>query len=72
MRKTKKILSILLAVLCAVSLISCQKSTQSSNMKIHYIDVGQGDCELIQIEDKNILIDAGTSDKKALDYLKSA
>lgn len=70
MRKTKRILSILLTMLFAVSLISCQKSTQPSNIKIHYVDVGQGDCELIQIEDKNILIDAGTSDKKALDYLK--
>ncbi|WP_459477685.1 ComEC/Rec2 family competence protein [Clostridium saccharoperbutylacetonicum] len=40
-------------------------------VKIHYIDVGQGDSELIQVEDKNILIDAGTSDRKALDYLKS-
>jgi len=41
------------------------------NLKIHYIDVGQGDSELIQVYGKNILIDAGTSDKKALDYLKS-
>ncbi len=46
-----------------------QKAT--GDLKIHYIDVGQGDSELIQIGDKNILIDAGTSDKKALDYLKS-
>ena len=41
------------------------------DLKIHYIDVGQGDSELIQVDGKNILIDAGTSDKKALDYLKS-
>ena len=40
-------------------------------MKIHYIDVGQGDSELIQVDGKNILIDAGTNDKKALNYLKS-
>ena len=40
-------------------------------IKSHYIDVGQGDCELIQVDGKNILIDAGTSDKKALNYLKS-
>jgi beta-lactamase superfamily II metal-dependent hydrolase len=71
MKKTRKILSILLVLVLAVSLISCQKTTKASSIKIHYIDVGQGDCELIQIEDKNILIDAGTSDKKALDYLKS-
>jgi len=41
------------------------------DMKIHYIDVGQGDSELIQVDGKNILIDAGTSDKKALNYLRS-
>lgn len=40
-------------------------------MKVHYIEVGQGDSELIQVDGKNILIDAGTSDKKALNYLKS-
>jgi len=39
-------------------------------MKGHYIDVVQGDSELIQVDGKNILIDAGTSDKKALTYLK--
>ena len=43
----------------------------SGEMKVHYIDVGQGDSELIQVDGKNILIDAGTSDKKALNYLKS-
>lgn len=92
MTKTKKVISLLLAVLFSLFLISCGKSSQVNNtnsttaataetktgtqktlgdLKIHYIDVGQGDSELIQIGDKNILIDAGTSDKKALDYLKS-
>lgn len=85
MRKSKKLLSILLAVIFSTVLISCGKTNQADNsngknttsaesvsgVKIHYIDVGQGDSELIQIDDKNILIDAGTSDKKALDYLKS-
>ena len=73
MRKTKELLSIIMIALFSIFLISCGKATQSgnkndSNVKIHYIDVGQGDSELIQIGDKNILIDAGTSDKKALDY----
>ncbi|WP_238917649.1 ComEC/Rec2 family competence protein [Clostridium sp. YIM B02555] len=48
-----------------------ETKTIGNMVKIHYIDVGQGDSELIQVEDKNILIDAGTSDRKALDYLKS-
>lgn len=74
MNKTKKILCILLTMLFSIFLVSCNKSSEtmnkSNNMMVHYIDVGQGDSELIQIGDKNILIDAGTSDKKALDYLK--
>ncbi|MFT8348849.1 ComEC/Rec2 family competence protein [Clostridium saccharoperbutylacetonicum] len=48
-----------------------ETKTIGNMVKIHYIDVGQGNSELIQVEDKNILIDAGTSDRKALDYLKS-
>jgi beta-lactamase superfamily II metal-dependent hydrolase len=89
MKKTKRLLCSLLAMLFSIFLISCGKTEQASNInstdivvktetskvseeiKIHYIDVGQGDSELIQIGDKNILIDAGTSDKKALNYLKS-
>ena len=77
MRKTKKALIILMITLFSMFLVSCgkleaaKKLKESEDIKIHYIDVGQGDSELIQIGDKNILIDAGTSDKKALDYLKA-
>ncbi|MVX63293.1 MBL fold metallo-hydrolase [Clostridium chromiireducens] len=74
MRKNKKVLYLLLAFLCTLFLVSCgnnSKLVEEENLKIHYIDVGQGDSELIQIDGKNILIDAGTSDKKALNYLKS-
>lgn len=76
MRETKEVFSIIMIAILSIFLISCGKATQygnknDSNLKIHYIDVGQGDSELIQIGDKNILIDAGTSDKKALNYLKS-
>lgn len=74
MRKNKKLLCLLLAFLCTLFLVSCgnnNKVVEEENLKIHYIDVGQGDSELIQVDGKNILIDAGTSDKKALNYLKS-
>jgi len=74
MRKNKNILCLLLAFLCTLFLVSCgnnSKVVDKENLKIHYIDVGQGDSELIQVDGKNILIDAGTSDKKALNYLKS-
>lgn len=57
-------------------------STNSSIVKInsnpnvltvHYIDVGQGDSELIQINNKNILIDAGPKDAedKVVSYIKT-
>ncbi|WP_366937210.1 ComEC/Rec2 family competence protein [Clostridium sp.] len=41
-------------------------------MIIHYIDVGQGDCILIQVNNKNLLIDSGpsTNRKYLLNYLK--
>ena len=42
-------------------------------MTIHYIDVGQGDCILIQVNNKNLLIDSGPSSnrKSLLDYLEN-
>ena len=42
-------------------------------MKVHYIDVGQGDAILVQVNDKNLLIDSGPkSEKKKLnEYLNS-
>lgn len=44
-----------------------------NNMVTHFIDVGQGDCILIQVNNKNLLIDSGTSDSKSkvIRYLKS-
>lgn len=35
------------------------KNINSNNLLIHYIDVGQGDCILIQLNNKNLLIDSG-------------
>lgn len=44
----------------------------SQNMLIHYIDVGQGDCILVQVNNKNLLIDSGpsSSKNKLMKYLK--
>jgi len=44
-----------------------------NNMVTHFIDVGQGDCILIQVNSKNLLIDSGTSDSKQalIRYLKN-
>lgn len=44
-----------------------------SHMIVHYIDVGQGDCILVQVNNKNILIDSGPSSSKdkLIKYLNS-
>jgi competence protein ComEC len=42
-------------------------------LKVHFIDIGQGDSELIEYDGKYMLIDAGDVDKgdEVIDYLKS-
>ncbi|MDP4177483.1 MAG: ComEC/Rec2 family competence protein [Bacillota bacterium] len=72
--------SILLLVLLSLIFSGCtngisvsnENSTESNKLVVHYIDVGQGDCELIQINNKNLLIDAGTTESTntVIDYLK--
>ncbi|GAA0076217.1 hypothetical protein UT300005_05950 [Clostridium sp. CTA-5] len=86
MKATKKLLSLSLAILLSTFTLGCKQAnatdktntnvantqvTSLNDMKVHYIDVGQGDSELIQVDGKNILIDAGCNDNKALNYLKS-
>ncbi|ACD54138.1 MBL fold metallo-hydrolase [Clostridium botulinum] len=85
MKTTKKLLSLSLAVLLSTFSLGCKQAnaidttnkettnaqvTSLNNMKVHYIDVGQGDSELIQVDGKNILIDAGNNDSMAYNYLK--
>lgn len=53
----------------------CSKKTFSKDKNklfIHYIDVGQGDSILIQVNNKNLLIDAGPNEatKEVVAYLK--
>ncbi|BCZ48318.1 metallo beta-lactamase superfamily lipoprotein [Clostridium gelidum] len=80
--RKKYLFLVLLAILISSLTIGCNlfapnsnKNTQidSNKMLVHYIDVGQGDSILIQVNNKNLLIDAGPNSdkKKLLNYLSA-
>lgn len=66
------IILILLYLFNNISIRSPLYDFPSNNMLIHYIDVGQGDCILVQVNNKNLLIDSGpsSSKNKLMKYLK--
>jgi len=47
--------------------------TDSLPLRVHFIDVGQGDCTLIQSGEANVLIDGGErgNDKNVISYLRN-
>src|SRR5512137_26293 len=51
--------ALLSALIIAISAVAV---TANENLTVHFIDVGQGDSELIQFNGKNVLIDAGDQD----------
>jgi competence protein ComEC len=68
----------LLSIILTFSFIVYKSSIKTNinlenKMVTHFIDVGQGDCILIQVNNKNLLIDSGPSDSKAkmIRYLKN-
>ena len=78
MKFIKKYFNILSIIFIFIFLMSGCTSNGNSNststysgLKIHYIDVGQGDSELIQVNGKNLLIDAGPNESrdKLMSYL---
>lgn len=77
MRILKAYLKILSLLIILFLVTSCHNSKSVNNVKnsnvikISYIDVGQGDSELIQVNGKNLLIDAGTNEStsKIISYL---
>lgn len=87
MKKYLKSIICILLLLLSTFLISCSdnlnnttnnvanntisKNTSNSGMLVHYINVGQGDAELIQVNGKNMLIDAGprSNEKDIISYL---
>lgn len=74
MRRFKVILSFLLIIitLCSCGSTPTLSSFNPSDLVIHYIDVGQGDSILIQVNGKNMLVDSGSSQNKdkLFNYLK--
>lgn len=53
--------------------ISLPVETPEGSLLVHFLDVGQGDCALVQCDGKNLLIDAGEpgNEEKILSYLDS-
>lgn len=78
-----KLINIIFLLVLAIILIFLYKNgfdfqeilvEQNSNeLKLHYIDVGQGDAILVQFNNKNMLIDSGPkkSSEKILKYLEN-
>lgn len=64
---------ILIFIFSQCSLNTYNENLNSNKMIVHYIDVGQGDAILIQVNSKNLLIDSGpaSSKDKLIKYLKS-
>ncbi|SCJ97008.1 ComEC family competence protein [uncultured Clostridium sp.] len=66
-----KILPLIFIILLCSCTLPHSNSTQL--MEIHYIDVGQGDAILVQVNDKNLLIDSGPKESSSnlFNYLHS-
>ncbi|WP_055070800.1 ComEC/Rec2 family competence protein [Clostridium massiliamazoniense] len=75
MFKSKKIFYFIFSLLIFILLITTNnffsKRNYIKNLKVHYIDVGQGDATLIEYLDKKILIDCGpnSNESNLLKYL---
>ena len=71
--KWLKIILTISAIIISISFLNQNNNISYQNkMVIHYIDVGQGDCILIQVNNRNLLIDSGPSSnrKDLLNYLE--
>jgi competence protein ComEC len=68
----KRLLQVALLAVLLVA-ISAATVSASENLTVHFIDVGQGDSELLQFAGKNVLIDGGTPEmgSRVESYLRS-
>ena len=76
-KKSQNIFILILAILSIFLVKELLKNKNTSvnpnEIKVHFIDVGQGDAALIQGNNKNLLIDSGSKSEKnkLLEYLDS-
>jgi beta-lactamase superfamily II metal-dependent hydrolase len=63
----------LMQVALLAFLLVAVSASASENLTVHFLDVGQGDSELLQFAGKNVLIDGGTQDAgpRVESYLRS-
>ena len=76
----KKILSLLLVILLILSVAGCgittpkqdEKQRDAVKLRVHFLDVGQGDSILLESEGEFVLVDAGEKDcgRFVLDYIR--
>lgn len=82
LRKNKPLLLIMLFIFFLFFIVSTfnspistkyHKNYTSKEIYVHYIDVGQGDSILVQVNNKNLLIDSGPNSSKdsLINYLSS-
>ena len=58
--------AILFSVLCVCLLVACQPVRENPPLRIHVLDVGQGDAVLLRTSAGDVLIDAGPEDAEEL------